>query len=142
MVGKRLPQVPPPGVALSVSVPPHPTVPAPTIALGMGYTVITIEVGVEEYDIVVVPADRPTKSPPDDTVPTAGLELIQVPPAGLPERGVKLLAHTEKVPVICPDAEMAKQDSNRINPRYNCRIKRICLRGLLGKVCRYIRRNI
>jgi len=76
-------QVPPDGAPVMLIVlPSHTCAPAGVMLVGKPFTNTTVvrEQPDTEYVIVVVPAIRPVTTPPVDTVPTAGLLLLHVPP--------------------------------------------------------------
>ena len=74
------------------------------VSVAIGSTLITVDL--EQpfevvYEIVVVPADTPVTTPVvATTVPTDGVELAHVPPAGELERLIVEFWHTADRPVI------------------------------------------
>jgi hypothetical protein len=80
----------------------------PVIAAGCVFTV-TVATETHEpiaYDITEVPAVTPVTTPAADTVATAGVVDVHVPPATPSESDVVEPAHTVSVPVIAPGAEL------------------------------------
>ena len=72
---------------------------APGVALIVTACVAVQPVG-EVYVITVVPAVRPVKTPPELTVPTAGVLLAHVPPVVASLNVIVFPAHTAVRPLI------------------------------------------
>ena len=102
--GVALLQVPPAVALLNVVVDPAQSVRVPVIAAGSGFTVtvaVTKQPVGKVYEITEVPADTPVTTPVDElTVATAGVALLQVPPAVALLNVVVDPAHSVRVPVI------------------------------------------
>lgn len=102
-VGVILLQAPPPTPSLSVRVEPTQILPAPVIAVGTGFTVITtvtLQPVPIVYLIVSVPGRMPVNVPAGAIVATAGVVCVHVPP-GVASVNVALKpTHTCAVPLM------------------------------------------
>jgi len=104
-------QVPPGVVQVRVDEPPGHTAGAPVIAAGDAFTVtvaVTEPVPVA-YVIIEVPVAAPDTTPPDVTVATLVVPLVQVPPAGVLLSVVEPPTHNVSVPVmgVGPEVEVS-----------------------------------
>ena len=101
--GVALLQVPPAVASANVVVEAWHTVVVPVIIAGNGLTVtvvVTKHPVANVYDITDVPDVTPVTTPPALIVATAGVALLQVPPAVTSANAVVEPAHTVTVPVI------------------------------------------
>jgi hypothetical protein len=82
IAGVLLDHVPPAGLPVRAVVEPSHTCIGPLMPVGKGFTTIVIDLvqPPTPWVMEVVPANRPVTTPVADTVPTAGLLLLQVPP--------------------------------------------------------------